>query len=217
MRRRLDPAVRRSEILRAARQAFATHRYDDVHIDVIAREADASRALINHYFGDKRGLFLAVAREIVARLPSVVRTDLELSVEDMVAANTSAWLDRIEASPETSLLFLGGGPTGHDPELDALQDELRDRVADRILSNHLGTTDIPPVAHQTMRAATGLMERALRDWATGKGATRDQTHTLIVQSILAVVRHVLPAVLETDTEAPTPVTPARPSRARQRR
>jgi AcrR family transcriptional regulator len=204
MRRRLDPEVRRREILRAATRAFATRPFDAVHIDAVAREADASRALINHYFGDKRGLFLAVAREIVARTPSVVRADLELSIEDMVAANTDAWLDLVEANRETSLMFLGAGPIGHDPELDALQDELRDHMADRILANHLGTTDIPPAAHLTMRAATGLMERAVRDWATGKGTTRDQTHTIIVQSILAVVRHVLPAVLKTDPKAPTP-------------
>jgi AcrR family transcriptional regulator len=203
MRRRLDPDVRRREILRTATREFATHPYDDVHIDAIARRADASRALINHYFGDKRGLFLAVAREIVARTPSVIRADLELSVEDMVAANTDAWLDLVEANRETYLMFLGAGPIGRDPELEALQDELRDRMADRILANHLRTTDIPPAAHLTMRAATGLMELAVRDWATGKGATRDQTHTIIVQSILAVVRHVLPAVLRTDPKAPT--------------
>jgi len=197
MRRRLDPDVRRKEILAVARRAFATRPYAEVQVDAIAREADASRALVNHYFGDKRGLFLAVARDIVARMPSVVRTDLDMSVEDMVAANTDAWLDLIEANRETSLIFLGAGPIGRDPELDALQDELRDRLADRILANHLGTTDISPVAHRTMRAATGMMELALRDWATGRGATREQTHAIVGQGILAVVRHVLPAVLAT--------------------
>jgi AcrR family transcriptional regulator len=202
MRRRLDPDVRRKEILRSASRAFATRPYDDVHIDSIAREADASRALINHYFGDKRGLYVAVAREIVARTPNVVRTDLGLSVEDMVAANTDAWLDLVEANPETALMFLGAGPIGRDPELEALQDELRDRMAHRMLVNHLGTTDIPPAAHLTMRAATGLMELAVRDWATGRGGTRDQTHAIVAQSILAVVRHVLPAVMAASSRSP---------------
>jgi AcrR family transcriptional regulator len=208
-RRRLDPEVRRKEILKAATRAFATRPYDDVHIDSIARDADASRALINHYFGDKRGLFVAVAQGIVARTPNVVRTDLDLSVEDMVAANADAWLDLLEANRETSLMFLGAGPIGPNSDLEALQDELRDNMADRILANHLGTTDIPPAAHITMRAATGLMERAARDWVTGRGGTRSQTHTLIVQSILAVVRHVLPAVLAVESEEPSrqPHTP----------
>jgi AcrR family transcriptional regulator len=204
MRRRLHPDVRRTEILRAASRAFASRPYDDVRIDAIARETGASRALINHYFGDKRGLLLAVAREIVARTPALVRTDLDLGVEDMVAANTNAWLDLVEANRETFLMFLGAGAIGRDPELQALQDELRDRVADRILTNHLGTTDIPPAAHLTMRAATGMIELALRDWATGRGATREQTRTIITQSILSIVRHVLPAVLATDKKTATP-------------
>jgi AcrR family transcriptional regulator len=195
MRRRLEPEVRRAEILKAAMRAFAKQPYDEVHIDAVAREAEASRALVNHYFGDKRGLFLAVAKEIVARTPSTVRTDLDLSVEDIVAANTDAWLDLIETNRETALMFLGAGPIGRDRALEALQDELRDRVVDRILENHLGPGDVPPAARLTMRAATGLMELALRDWAMGRGLTREQTRTLVIEGILAAVRHVVPAVL----------------------
>jgi AcrR family transcriptional regulator len=197
MRRRLPPDERRREILRVALRAFRARPYDDVQIEAVAAEAGASRALINHYFGDKRGLYLAVARDVADRMPALVRTDLNLGVEEMVAANTDAWLDLIERNRETSLMFLGAGPFGLDPELAALQDEIRDGVARRILVNHLGTTDIPVAAHRTMRAAIGMMESALRDWATGKGGTREQTRTIIIQGILAVVRHVLPPVLAT--------------------
>ncbi len=196
MRRRLDPDDRRQEILHAATRAFSTRPYSEVHVDAVARDADASRALVNHYFGDKRGLFLAVARGIVDRIPATVRTDLTgLSVEQMVDANTGAWLDLVEAGSATFLMFVGGGPIGRDPELEALQDELRDRVADRMLSNHLGGAEIPPAAHFTMRASLGMMERAIQDWITGKGGSREQTHALISQSILATIRQVLPAVM----------------------
>ncbi|MFN8202961.1 MAG: TetR/AcrR family transcriptional regulator [Solirubrobacteraceae bacterium] len=195
MRRRLDPEVRRGEILRAAAAAFATRPYDQVQLDAIARDAGSSRGLINHYFGDKRGLFIAVAQRVVERVPTVVRTDLDGSVEQMVDANTDAWLTLIESNREASLLFLGAGALSGDPELDRLQDDLRDRVVERILRNHLGDGEIPLAARLTMRATTGLIERALRDWATGRGGSRAQTHALVSQSILAVVRHVLPAVV----------------------
>jgi AcrR family transcriptional regulator len=195
VRRRLEPDVRRKEILRAATRAFATRPFDQVQLDAIAREAGASRGLINHYFGDKRGLFIAVARGIVERIPTVLRTDLDMSVDEMVSVNTDAWLTLIEANREASLLFLGASALSVDPEFDRLQDELRDRVVERILRNHLGDAEIPPLARVTLRATTGLIERALRDWATGRGGTRAQTHALISQSVLATVRHVLPAVL----------------------
>lgn len=199
MRRRLDPEERRKEILQAAARAFSGRPYDEVHVDEIAREAGASRALLNHYFGDKRGLFLAVARRIVERFPTTVRTDLaDADPVEMVDANTSAWLDAVEAARETFLAFAGTGPIGGDPELEALQDELRDRIAGRMLTNHLGAVDFPPSALFAMRATLGLIERAVTDRLAGK-ATRAQTHALIATAILATVREVLPAVQATES------------------
>ena len=138
MRRRLSPGDRKKEILAAAARAFSEQSYDDVHVDAVARDAGASRALVNHYFRDKRGLFLAVIQQLVERLPRIVRSDLDLPCEEMVAANTAAWLDLIEADRRTFLLFAGGGPLGSDPEFEALVDQLRNRLVDRVLANHFG-------------------------------------------------------------------------------
>ncbi|HZE17309.1 MAG TPA: hypothetical protein VE197_17310 [Mycobacterium sp.] len=90
---------------------------------------------------------------------------------------------------------LGGGPLGRDPELEALLDELRDRLAERILINHLGTTEIPPAALMTMPAATGLIEIAVRDCQLDRVLSREQTHTIIAQGILATIPQMLPHVL----------------------
>lgn len=202
MRRRLDPEDRRREILRAATRAFATRPYDDVHIEAIAAEVGASRALVNHYFRDKQGLYLAVARQMVERTPEIVRRDLEGSVEEMVAANTAAWLDTVEASPQAFLSFRAGGPAGGDSRLDEFRDQLRDRLARRMLANHLGPTEPPAAALAVMRAELGLIEQAVADWIAGRGGNRAQTEALIAASILATVREVLPAVLETPTDGP---------------
>jgi AcrR family transcriptional regulator len=195
MRRRLQPEERKKEILLVAARTFAAADYDDVHVDDIAREANASRALVNHYFGDKRGLFVAVARMLVERMPATVNTELtDLGVEEMVAANTAAWLDAVEAASPAFIAFAGGGPIGRDPELEALQDELRDRIALRMLANHLRGAELPPAALLTMRATLGLIERAIVDWINGRGGNRDQTEALISSAILATMREILPAV-----------------------
>lgn len=204
MRRRLSPGDRRKEILEVATRAFAEKPFDEVHVDAIAREANASRALVNHYFRDKRGLFLAVAQDALDRLPSFVRDDLDLPTEEMVAANTARWLDLVEAGRRTFLLFATGGPLGHDPKLDELLDRFCDGVSYRILVNHLGTTtEIPAAARFTMRAAIGMIERAMIDWVTGRGLTREQTQALITQTILTTVREIIPAVEAADDSGTT--------------
>lgn len=201
MRRRLDPDERKREIIRAASRAFAARPFDQVQLDGIAADADASRALINHYFRDKRGLFAAVLWEIIERTPAVVRTDLDdESPEEMVAANTSAWLDLVEARRETVLMLLGAGPVGRDPEIEDAQDELRDRLARRMLSNHFGAAEPSPVAMTAMRSELGLIERAVRDLIDRRGVNRAQVQTLIERSILATVRDFLPA-MEAEAEA----------------
>ncbi|MEZ5077693.1 MAG: TetR family transcriptional regulator [Solirubrobacterales bacterium] len=195
MRRRLDPEERRKEILRAAARAFAALPYDEVHVEAVAAAAGASRALVNHYFGDKRGLYLAVAQEMVERMPGVVRRDVAGGPEEMVAANTAAWLDIVESSPQAFLNFVSGGPVA-DRRLDEFHDDLRDRIARRMLANHLGTDEIPAPALTVMRAELSLIEQAVRDWVVGRGGDRRQTEALIRASILATVRQVIPAVLD---------------------
>lgn len=195
MRRRLDPDERRSEILRAATRAFATQPYEEVHVDAIAEQVGASRPLVNHYFGGKRGLFVAVMRGLADRMPPVGRTEFEGSVEEMVAANTSAWFDLVEANPPAFRSFVGGGPVGGDPELQQLRNDLRDRVARGMLANHFETTEIPAAAVTAMRAEVALIEQATADWVAGTGGSREETEALMVESILATVRRVIPAVL----------------------
>lgn len=201
MRRRLSPGERKKEILAVAARAFAKQPYEDVHIDAVAREAGASRALVNHYFRDKRGLFLAVVAETAERLPKAVRADLGLPVEEMVAANTAAWLDIVESTPPTFRTFIAGGPLGGDEELQELRHDLRDRLARGMLANHLETTDFPPAAVTVMRAEVALIEQATADWIAGRGGSREQTQALMVESILATVRRVLPAVLAVGTDS----------------
>ncbi len=52
-----------------------------------------------------------------------------------------------------------------------------------------------------MRATLGMIERAIVNWISGRGANRAQTHALIANSILATIREVLPAVMRADGES----------------
>src|SRR5882672_1458403 len=61
-RRRLSPEDRRAELLALGAEVFGKRPYDDVRVDEIAELAGVSRALMYHYFPDKRAFFAAVVR-----------------------------------------------------------------------------------------------------------------------------------------------------------
>src|SRR4051794_36623034 len=162
----------------------------------VAAEAGVSRALVNHYFGSKRELYLETLRVVASQGPSQVRTDLDLPVEDMVAANADSWLDFVEANPNTTMAMSGGGAFAGDRESEKALSDLRDELVDRMLANHFGSASIPPPARLAMRAYTGLWEVAVRDWLVEGLATREEVRELLVQSLLALVREVIPRLAD---------------------
>ena len=59
-RTRLDPEIRREQIVEAAEQVFHGRDPSEVTFEEIAEAAGVSRALVYNYFGDKGGLIAAV-------------------------------------------------------------------------------------------------------------------------------------------------------------
>ncbi|QUR69275.1 TetR/AcrR family transcriptional regulator [Mycobacterium spongiae] len=58
--RRLLPEDRRAELLVLGSEVFGSRPYDEVRLDEIAAQAGISRALMYHYFRDKKAFFAAV-------------------------------------------------------------------------------------------------------------------------------------------------------------
>src|ERR1043166_4046781 len=74
-RRRLSPDERRNELLALGAEVFGKRPYDEVRIDEIAERAGVSRALMYHYFPDKRAFFAAVVKDEADRLYSSTNKD----------------------------------------------------------------------------------------------------------------------------------------------
>jgi AcrR family transcriptional regulator len=67
-RTRLDPQVRREQILEAAERVFQARDPGEVTFEDLATEAGVSRALVYNYFGDKGALVAAVYVRSLSRL-----------------------------------------------------------------------------------------------------------------------------------------------------
>ncbi len=59
-RRTRDSATTAASILTAATREFSTHGFGGGRVDRIAARAGVNKRMIYHYYGDKRGLYLAV-------------------------------------------------------------------------------------------------------------------------------------------------------------
>jgi AcrR family transcriptional regulator len=133
-RRRLSPEERRRELLALGAEVFGQRPYDEVRIDEIAERAGVSRALMYHYFPDKRTFFAEVIRAESERLFEVTNTppDPSLSLFDQLRCGVLAYLRYDEDHPHGAwAAYVGVGRS--DPVLRETEDVDTERQAQRIL------------------------------------------------------------------------------------
>ena len=134
-RRRLSPDDRRNELLALGAEVFGQRTYDDVRIDEIAERAGVSRALMYHYFPDKRAFFAAVVRAEGDRLfeATSAAPDPDASLFNQVREGVLAYLRYDEEHPHGAwAAYIGIGAS--DPILRGIEDVDNDRQANRIIA-----------------------------------------------------------------------------------
>ena len=137
-RRRLSPEDRRNELLTLGAEVFGQRPYDEVRIDEIAERAGVSRALMYHYFPDKRAFFAAVVRAEGERLFEATNTPPELGLYlfGQLRAGVLAYLEYDEAHPHGAwAAYMGMGRS--DPVLRGIDDIDNDRQAKHIIDRLL--------------------------------------------------------------------------------
>ena len=133
-RRRLSRDDRRNELLALGAEVFGERPYDEVRIDEIAERAGVSRALMYHYFPDKRTFFAAVVRAEGDRLFEATGTppDSGQSLFDQVREGVLAYVRYDEEHPHGAwAAYIGIGSS--DTVLRGIEDIDNDRQANRII------------------------------------------------------------------------------------
>ena len=153
-RRRLSPDDRRNELLALGAEVFGQHPYDEVRIDVIAERAGVSRALMYHYFPDKRAFFAAVVRAEGERLFEATNAtpDPDQNLFHQLRTGVLAYLRYDEEHPHGAwAAYMGMGRS--DPILRGVEDVDNDRQANRIMGR---------IAEAVGRELDSKVERDLR-------------------------------------------------------
>jgi AcrR family transcriptional regulator len=162
-RRRLPAAQRRQTLIEAASELFATHGYDRVTLDEVARRCRVTKVIVYRHFASKKDLYLqllAIHRdELLQTLADGMAA--ELSLEERVPAVADAWFAYVEAQP-FALGMLFRDVTG-DPEISEFHAGMREtaRAAIVALLSAEPTLGLPrsmlePIAEALRAAMTGL-------------------------------------------------------------
>jgi AcrR family transcriptional regulator len=134
-RRRLSPEDRRAELLALGAEVFGKRPYDEVRIDEIAERAGVSRALMYHYFPDKRAFFAAVVKDEADRLYESTN-DLphpDMTFFDEIRFGVLAYMAYQQQNPESAwAAYVGLGRS--DPVLLGLDEEAKNRQLEHIMS-----------------------------------------------------------------------------------
>src|ERR1700752_1916115 len=134
VRRRLSPEDRRAELLALGAEVFGKRPYDEVRIDEIAERAGVSRALMYHYFPDKRAFFAAVVRDEADRLYEATKKEPPgLTFFEEIRLGVLAYMAYHEQNPEAAwAAYVGLGRS--DPVLLVIDDEAKNRQMEQIMS-----------------------------------------------------------------------------------
>ncbi|WAZ19231.1 TetR/AcrR family transcriptional regulator [Streptomyces cinnabarinus] len=195
-RRRMEPDARRAEILSVARRLFGANSYASVSTSDIAAEAGVARALINHYFGGKRQLYLDVVRQMMVVPASVSERLPPTTPEERLSICVDRWLEVVERNRDMWLSAIGLESLGNDPEIDQIMLEADEIATDRILEAAMMTdvTEATPKLRAMIRAHSSMLKAASREWLVRGTLSRSDLHVMLTRTVLHLLNTVHPAV-----------------------
>jgi AcrR family transcriptional regulator len=151
-RRRLEPQQRREELLDVGAAMFAEKPYEDVFVEDIAARACVSRALMYHYYPNKRELYVAILKRASNRFLARVSPDPRLPLAEQLTTGLEAHIQSLVDHPFEAVA-IHRGALSYDPAIQAIIAEELNVVGQRLI-NQL-------VAQGCLRDAT---EIAIEGW-----------------------------------------------------
>ncbi|WP_166905296.1 TetR/AcrR family transcriptional regulator [Mycobacterium sp. DL440] len=189
MSTRIRPTDRRQLIVDAARKQFATRPYDQVTTAQVAKDAGVAYGLIAHHFVNKRGLYLAVMKEIAEEIAAAQTAAAPpgSSLADRLRHALRSHIAHIDSYSESFVALLRGA-LGADPEHQSAVEQLRWLGAQRILLA-LGIVDpIAPILRTAMHGWIGFLDEMMIDRITHRDVDIDTLADLAAATLAVTLR-----------------------------
>ena len=188
---RLATDERRAQLLELGVQLFARHAYDELTTDVIATQGSISKGLLFHYFGSKRGFYLATIEHVAQQLLTRVVLDRSKSPFEAVTDALDRFLDFVGDHSSIYRALLRGG-LGFDPQSQAIVERVRWTIVHRILSlldpsgTPEGASPVTDAAGLRLYGWVGSTESLSLAWIDHRIA-RDRIRTLMIEAFAPVL------------------------------
>jgi AcrR family transcriptional regulator len=131
--RRLQPQQRRDHLLDTGAALFADKPYEDVLMEDIAARAGVSRALLYHYYPNKRDLYVAIFKRASTRFLARVSPDPQLPLAEQLAAGLEAHIQSFVDHPFEAVT-INRGALSDDPAVQAIIAEELNVVGQRLIN-----------------------------------------------------------------------------------
>lgn len=185
---RLATDERRAQLLALGVELFARRPYDALTTDAIASEGGISKGLLFHYFGSKRGFYVATIEHVAALLLDRVVLDRSLAPMASVLDAVERFLDFVHDHAEIYRALLRGG-LGADPQSQAIVERVRWTIVHRVLELlDPDSGPVPPEPEPLTHTAAlrlfgwvGTVEALSLAWID-HGLSRDRIRSLVIES-----------------------------------
>lgn len=152
----------RTRLLGAAITAFSERPYDEVAMGDIADAAGTAHGLPFHYFGTKRGLYLAALGDVAAQLSRAHEVTTAGAPRDQLGAMLRSHFEFMRAHEAIALALLRGG-IGADPEAWQIFEAKRFETIDWIC-DVLALDSANPSLRLMLRALVGTIDEVTVQW-----------------------------------------------------
>ncbi|MBZ4401725.1 TetR/AcrR family transcriptional regulator [Myxococcus faecalis] len=208
--KRLEPDERREQILEVATRLFGERPYADVSTTDIAKEAGVARGLLNHYFGQKRDLYLKVVKRMLLMPGLEEKVSNTGTLRERVERSVRWYLDTVATHGKTYVAVTAVGGIGADPEVERIISAADDVAAAKTLEFLGLKVEVGSDARHRamMRSYSGMVKATIREWIRGGTLTREEAHLLLSESLITLVRDVIPQLKNMPPRAEPEATPA---------
>ena len=184
--KRLESEDRRQQLLLFGRDYFADSPLDGAPMGEIARLAGVSKGLLYHYFGNRRGFYLATVRDAVDGLIGAIEDAIATGTDDELRAMITAFAAYCQSNAGIYRAVIRGGHAADD-EVSRETNRVRDFILERV--TQLTGIDRPTELQRlSLIGWLAFAEAAAGEWVQGSTVSEAAFVDLLIESLNAQLK-----------------------------